>query len=78
MSTIVDLRHGRIGTACARCSDPAGEDAGPAPGAADGLAGAEIILFPKFRQSQLTRQRKRLSRRFARRDDGVHGATFIK
>jgi hypothetical protein len=67
MSRIVDLRPGRIATACARQIEPADAEALPAPHAALAPGGAEIILFPKILPARLNRPRKRLTRRFTLR-----------
>jgi hypothetical protein len=67
MSRIVDLRPGRIATACARQIEPADAEAASPPDAALMPGGAEIILFPKLLPSRLNRPPKRLTRRFTLR-----------
>lgn len=68
MSTIVDLRFGRIGAACTRFIETA-EELAISDAVKDVVAeGAEIILFPKVRSSVLQRPRKRLKRRLSMRD----------
>lgn len=66
MTTLVDLRHWRIGAAPVRLRQP---DAPCAPTSAATPAlpdGAEIVLFPRIRCALLRRPRKSLKRRFAR------------
>jgi hypothetical protein len=65
VSMIVDLRPGRIGSACARQIDPADGEAFSAPPAGTAEESAEIILFPKVHRARTGRPRKRLTRRFA-------------
>jgi hypothetical protein len=66
MSRIVDIRHGRIATACAHPVGCEAEAAMVGASAADRHA-AEIILFPRIHRSYEGRPRKRLTRRFETR-----------
>lgn len=66
MSTIVDIRPGRSGSACARLIEREADEAGH--GAPSSLAeSADIILFPTLKRDRLAKPRKRLVRRFQSR-----------
>jgi hypothetical protein len=67
MTTLVDLRQWRIEADPVRLDQPDAPCA-PPPGPASALADdADIILFPRIRQSLLLRPRKSMKRRFALR-----------
>lgn len=67
MSTIVDLRFGRIGASCTRFIETA-EELAISDAVTEAVSdGAEIILFPKIRASVLQRPRKRMKRRLSSR-----------